>query len=41
MGAPVGVPTYAIYDTKGAQTYKSIGFSGVEVIKEELEKVMK
>lgn len=36
-----GIPTYAIYDAKGEQTYKTIGFSGVEVFKEELGKVMK
>jgi thiol-disulfide isomerase/thioredoxin len=36
-----GIPTYAIYDAKGEQTFKTIGFSGVEVFKEELEKVMK
>ena len=36
-----GIPTYAIYDTKGAQTYKNIGFPGVEVMKEELGKGMK
>lgn len=36
-----GIPTYAIYDTKGEQTFKTIGFSGVEVFKEELGKVMK
>ena len=36
-----GIPTYAIYDAKGEQTFKTIGFSGVEVFKEELGKVMK
>ena len=36
-----GIPTYAIYDTKGTQTYKTIGFSGVEAMKKELEKAMK
>ena len=33
-----GIPTYAIYDTQGTQTYTCSGFPGVEVIKEELEK---
>ena len=32
-----GIPTYAIYDTKGRQTYKSIGFPGNDVIRKELE----
>ena len=32
-----GIPTYAIYDTKGHQTYKSIGFPGNDVIRKELE----
>lgn len=36
-----GVPTYAIYDTDGNQAYKSIGFLGEAVIKDELEKVIK
>ncbi len=31
------IPTYAIYDTKGHQTYKSIGFPGNDVIRKELE----
>ena len=34
----VGIPTYAIYDTKGHQTYKNIGFPGNDVIRKELEK---
>ena len=33
----IGIPTYAIYDTKGHQTYKSIGFPGNDVIRKELE----
>ena len=33
-----GIPTYAIYDTQGTQTYTCSGFPGVEVIKAELEK---
>ena len=36
-----GIPTYAIYDTKGHQTYKSIGFPGTDVIRKELEKASK
>ena len=32
-----GIPTYAIYDTKGNQTYKNIGFPGNDVIRQELE----
>ena len=36
-----GIPTYAIYDTKGHQTYKSIGFPGNDVIRKELVKASK
>jgi thiol-disulfide isomerase/thioredoxin len=36
-----GIPTYAIYDTQGHQTYKSIGFPGNDVIRKELEKASK
>ena len=36
-----GIPTYAIYDTKGQQTYKSIGFPGNDVIRKELETASK
>ncbi len=36
-----GIPTYAIYDASGKQTYTEIGFPGVETIKEEIEKVLK
>ena len=36
-----GIPTYAIYDTKGHQTYKSIGFPGNDVIRKELETASK
>ena len=36
-----GIPTYAIYDTKGHQTYKSIGFPGTDVIRKELETASK
>ena len=35
-----GIPTYAIYDASGKQTYTEIGFPGVETIKEEIEKVL-
>ena len=33
-----GIPFYAIYNTKGEQTYKQQGFVGIEVIREALEK---
>ena len=36
-----GIPIYAIYDTKGHQTYKSIGFPGNDVIRKELETASK
>ncbi len=36
-----GIPTYAIYDTKGHQNYKSIGFPGNDVIRKELEAASK
>ena len=36
-----GIPTYAIYNTKGEQTYKSIGFPGPDTIKNEIEKAQK
>ena len=36
-----GIPTYAIYNTKGEQTYKSIGFPGLDTIKNEIEKALK
>ena len=35
------IPTYAIYDTKGELTYKSIGFPGLDTIKNEIEKAQK
>ena len=35
-----GIPTYAIYDASGKQTYTEIGFPGVETIKEEIEKAL-
>ena len=36
-----GIPTYALYDAQGQQTFKHIGFSGVDIFKEEIEKVVK
>lgn len=36
-----GIPTYALYDAQGQQTYKQIGFSSVDVFKEEIGKVVK
>ena len=36
-----GIPTYAIYDRNGGQTYKSMGFPGLDKIKEEIENAMK
>ena len=36
-----GIPTYAIYDTKGRQTFKSIGFPGNDVFRKELEAASK
>jgi len=36
-----GIPTYAIYDTKGEQTYKTIGFPGSDEIRKKLEEAMK
>ena len=36
-----GIPTYAVYNTKGEQTYKCIGFPGNEEIKKRLEEAMK
>ena len=36
-----GIPTYAIYNKNGGQTYKSIGFPGLDKIKEEIENAMK
>ena len=36
-----GYPTYAIYDTKGNQTFKQIGFPGNDVIRKELETASK
>ena len=36
-----GIPTYAIYDAQGNQTFKAIGFSGLDVFKNEVNKVLK
>jgi thiol-disulfide isomerase/thioredoxin len=36
-----GIPTYAIYDTEGNQTFKTIGFSGLDIFKNEVNKVLK
>ena len=36
-----GIPTYAIYNISGKQTYKNIGFPGNDVIRKELEKASK
>ena len=36
-----GIPTYAIYNTSGEQTYKNIGFPGTDVIRKELETASK
>ena len=36
-----GIPTYAIYDAQGQQTFKEIGFSGLDPFKEAVEKVLK
>ena len=34
------IPTYAIYDTNGNQTFSFVGFPGIEKIKEEIGKVI-
>jgi len=36
-----GIPTYAIYDAQGQQTFKTIGFPGLDPIKEALENTLK
>ena len=36
-----GIPTYAIYDAEGQQTFKNIGFPGVDKMKEEIGKTLK
>ena len=35
-----GIPTYAIYDADGNQTYTFVGFPGVETFKEEINKAL-
>ena len=36
-----GIPTYAIYDTQGQQTFKTIGFSGLDIFKNAVNEVLK
>ena len=36
-----GIPTYAIYNTKGELTYKSIGFPSLDTIKNEIENLVR
>ena len=36
-----GIPTYAIYNAQGQQTFKTIGFAGLDPIKDAVEKVLK
>ena len=36
-----GIPAYAIYDAEGNQTFKTIGFSGLDFFKNEVNKVLK
>ena len=36
-----GIPTYAIYDAQGNQTFKTIGFSGLDIFKEAVDKALK
>ena len=36
-----GIPTYAIYNPQGEQTYKTIGFPGIDAIRKELESANK
>ena len=36
-----GIPTYAIYDAEGNQTFKTIGFSGLDIFKEAVDKALK
>ena len=35
-----GIPTYAIYDADGKQTYTFVGFPGIETFKEEINKAL-
>ena len=32
-----GIPTYVVYDRKGKQTFKEVGFPGVETIRKAIE----
>ena len=36
-----GLPTYAIYDAEGNRTFKTTGFSGLDIFKNEVEKVLR
>ena len=36
-----GIPTYALYDAQGQQTFKNIGFPGLEPFKAAVDKVLK
>lgn len=36
-----GIPTYAIYDKQGNQTFKQIGFPGLDIFVQEVDKVLK
>ena len=36
-----GVPKYAIYDSKGNQLYKQVGWAGLETLQTEIEKALK
>ena len=36
-----GIPTYAIYDAQGQQTFKHIGYPNLDVFKNEIEKTLK
>jgi thiol-disulfide isomerase/thioredoxin len=36
-----GIPTYAIYDTEGNQTFKTIGFSGLDIFKNAVNEALK
>jgi hypothetical protein len=35
-----GIPAYLICNKQGKQTYKTVGFPGVETMKAEIEKVL-
>jgi thiol-disulfide isomerase/thioredoxin len=36
-----GIPTYAIYDAEGNQTFKTIGFSGLDIFKNAVNEALK